>query len=125
MTKTIRLDVHADDALLLIGVLDHAIAQGELNLADQRAGVAHFDCTVNDTRAALRRLKGWRDALVAAHPGEHGVKPDTTAGSIALTRRERDAVRTALADVLDMITDYPHEWADHDAKAISDVHRKL
>lgn len=72
MSKIINLPVHVEDALLLIGVLEHAISEGERNLEDQNAGRATFDMSTNDAKACLMRLRAWVETLRTGHPSPHG-----------------------------------------------------
>jgi hypothetical protein len=74
--KYINLPVHADDAILLIGVLEHAIAEGARNLTDAREGRATFDVSINDAQMCLLRLRAWVRQLHEGHPGANGPKAE-------------------------------------------------
>lgn len=69
---TTILAIHTSDALLLIGVLEHAIAEGEQNLADWKAGRARFDGAPIDTERALVRMRAWVRVLREGGTAEGG-----------------------------------------------------
>lgn len=75
-TKIINLPVHFEDALLLIGVLEHAINEGERNLETLRKDPTAFDVSVNDTFSMLMRMRSWVDVLQRGEPSDRGLRAD-------------------------------------------------
>ncbi|HEX7096889.1 MAG TPA: hypothetical protein VF183_13470 [Acidimicrobiales bacterium] len=60
----VTIDISEEALRAIVGVLDHAIATGEQNLADQRAGSAEFTTTPEQGQTTIDQLVAGRLALV-------------------------------------------------------------